>query len=106
MPALRVVLPPSAHPSWDDLRAELAVPAAFPADALAEAEAAAARPLDGLPRDDLTALPFLTVDPPGSLDLDQAMCLQRVGSGFLVRYAIADVAAFVPPDGALDVETH
>jgi exoribonuclease R len=90
--------------SWDDLRAELKVPAQFPAAALAEAEAAARTPrLDG---EDLTALPFLTIDPAGSLDLDQAMCLQRQGSGFLVRYAIADVGAFVSPGGALDAETH
>ena len=109
MPALRVHVPAAAHPSWDDLRTELGVAVDFPPAALAEAQAAAAAApadLPGGPRDDLTALPFLTVDPTGSLDLDQAMCLERSGTGFRVRYAIADVAAFVPPGGALDAETH
>ncbi|MCA1710798.1 MAG: RNB domain-containing ribonuclease [Actinobacteria bacterium] len=103
MRAPRITVPVPA-PGWDDLRAELLVPAAFPPDVLVEAEAAAAAPR--LPDLDLTALPFLTIDPPDSLDLDQAMCLERAGDGFLVRYAIADVAAFVAPGGPLDAETH
>jgi VacB/RNase II family 3'-5' exoribonuclease len=82
----------------------LKVPTQFPADVLAEAEQAAKAPR--LPDDDLTALPFLTIDPAGSLDLDQAMHLERDGSGFTVHYAIADVAAFVTPGSALDAETH
>src|SRR3954454_15020815 len=109
MPTLRVRVPAAAHPSWDDLRAELALPTALPPDVRAEAESAAKTPpgqLPGGPREDLTGLPFLTIDPEGSLDLDQAMCLERSADGFRVRYAIADVAAFVRPGGALDAETH
>ena len=34
------------------------------------------------------------------------MHLERTTSGFLLRYAIADVAAFVTPGGALDKETR
>ena len=60
------------------------------ADALAEAEQVAAAPPD-LPERDETALPFFTVDPPGSMDLDQAMHLERDGDGHRIRYAIADV---------------
>ena len=101
MAALRITVP---HPSWDDLRAELAVPADFPPQVLAEAEAAATAPR--LPERDLTDLPFLTIDPPGSLDLDQAMHLSTTDSGFRIHYAIADVAAFVCPGSALDAETH
>ena len=40
---------------------------------------------------DETDLPFFTVDPPGSMDLDQAMHLERDGDGHRIRYAIADV---------------
>ncbi len=80
------------------------MPADFPADVLAEAEAAVREP--DLPSSDLTDLPFLTIDPPGSTDLDQAMHLERRGDGFRVRYAIADVGAFVRPGGALDAEAH
>ena len=84
------------------IRAELGVPAAFPADVLAAAQAAAAAA--PLPDADLTDLPFVTVDPPGSTDLDQAMCLSRDGSGYRVDYAIADVPGFVPPDGPVAAE--
>ena len=51
-------------------------------------------------------LPFLTIDPPGSLDLDQAIHVERRGDGHRVSYAIADVGAFVEPGSALDVEAH
>ncbi len=39
------------------------------------------------------------------MDLDQAVHLARDGDGYLVHYAIADVASFVPPDGELAAET-
>jgi len=103
VPSPRLVLPPTEH-DWDALRAELQIPKAFPAEVEAEAAAAAAHPV--LPDRDLTDMPFLTIDPAGSVDLDQAMALSREGSGFLVRYAIADVAAFVRPGGAVDLEAH
>ena len=67
--------------------------AAFPDPVLAEAERAAATPWPREGRLDLRDLPFLTIDPPGSMDLDQAMLLERSGDGYTVRYAIADVAA-------------
>jgi VacB/RNase II family 3'-5' exoribonuclease len=89
---------------WDALRAQLQVPGAFSPEVLAEAEAAAKSPR--LPVLDLTAVPFLTIDPPGSMDLDQALYLERTLTGFTVNYAIADVAAFVTPGTALDDETH
>ena len=48
----------------------------------------------------------MTVDPPGSTDLDQAMHLERRGDGFGVDYAIADVPAFVAPGGPVDAEAR
>ena len=102
MPRPRIGLPGTI--SWDELRTELHVPSAFPPEVLAEAAAAAAAPR--LPELDLTSLPFLTIDPEGSLDLDQAMSLERSSAGFTVRYAIADVGAFISPGTALDAETH
>lgn len=83
------------------IRTELGTPPDFSPEALAEAAAAPAE----FPRVDLTGVPFVTVDPPGSRDLDQALHLVPDGDGFLLRYAIADVAAFVRPGGALDRET-
>ncbi|MFJ8824881.1 RNB domain-containing ribonuclease [Streptomyces sp. NPDC102467] len=89
-----------------DLRTTLDVPEEFPAEVLAEAEQVAAAP-PRLPEHDETAIPFFTIDPPTSTDLDQAMHLsRRPGGGYRVRYAIADVAAFVTPGGALDTEAH
>ncbi|WP_306337073.1 RNB domain-containing ribonuclease [Streptomyces sp. KL118A] len=88
-----------------DLRTRLDVPEEFPADVLADATRAAASPR--LPEDDATDLPLFTVDPPTSVDLDQAMHLaRRDGGGFRVTYAIADVAAYVTPGGPLDAEAH
>ncbi|MFE9394993.1 RNB domain-containing ribonuclease [Streptomyces flavidovirens] len=87
------------------LRSTLDVPDEFPAEVLAEAEQAAKAPR--LPAYDATGIPLFTIDPPGSTDLDQAMHLaRREGGGYRVHYAIADVAAFVAPGGALDAEAH
>jgi exoribonuclease R len=98
----RVNLPIEVAPSWADLRRDLGVVEAFPADALAEAASVA----PALPELDRTDLDLFTVDPPGSRDLDQAMALERRGDGWRVSYAIADVAAFVAPGGALDAESR
>lgn len=89
--------PVRAPGSFDALRAELQVPTGFPAEVSAEAEAAAP---DTSGHADLLDVPFLTVDPPGSMDLDQAFHID--GSRF--RYAIADVGSFVVPGGAIDTE--
>lgn len=89
---------------FDAVRAEQDVPERFSDAVLAEAEAVAADPRH-LPETDLTDLPFLTIDPPGAMDLDQAMLLERDGTGFRVRYAIAYLPAFVAPGGAIDTES-
>lgn len=88
-----------------ELRAALEIRTEWPEAALAEAERAAGAPR--LPDHDATELPLFTVDPPGSRDLDQAMHLaHRPGGGYRVHYAIADVAAFVRPGGAIDEEAR
>ncbi|WP_277451832.1 RNB domain-containing ribonuclease [Janibacter sp. DB-40] len=89
----------------DEIRAELEVPEDFPAEVITEAERVAAQPLS-LPERDETDLPFLTIDPPGSMDLDQAMHLSRDGDGYRVRYAIAHLESFVEPGGAIDAEAR
>ena len=112
----------------DELRARYEVPTAFPPEALAEAEAAAtAWAQDGPARlladgaRDARDLELVTIDPPGSMDLDQAVLLERLparseaagasvgdapGSAatYRVHYAIASLATFVTPGGALDAE--
>ena len=86
------------------IRTELDLPDGFPDAVSAEAEAAAKDP--SLPAYDLTELAFLTIDPPGSTDLDQAMHIERRGSGYRLRYAIADVGAFVASGSETDAEAH
>ncbi len=79
------------------------MPEAFPADVLAEAQAAASLTFDDRERVDLD---FVTIDPPGARDLDQAMHIARDGDGHRVSYAIADPGVFIAPGGALDRDTH
>ncbi len=86
------------------LRTELAVAGDFTSEVLADAERAAATV--ELPDEDATDLPLVTVDPTGSRDLDQALHIAVEGDGYLVSYAIADVAAFVTPDSPVDRTAH
>jgi exoribonuclease R len=88
---------------FDAIRRELDVPADFPDDVRAEAEQVLQPDRARVDRIDI---PFLTIDPVGSMDLDQALYIERRGSGYRVHYAIADVAAFVRPNGKLDAECH
>ena len=90
--------------SLAELRENLDVSLQFPETVLADAERAVHSPR--LPDADETEIPFVTIDPPESMDLDQALHLERNGGGYRVRYAIADVAAFVEPGGPMDVEAH
>jgi exoribonuclease R len=86
------------------LRRELGLTEEFPAAALAEAEDAAKNA--ALPATDRTDVPFVTIDPATSQDLDQAMHLsRRSGGGYRVQYAIADVASYVQPGAALEAES-
>ncbi|MFK7992472.1 MAG: ribonuclease catalytic domain-containing protein [Sandaracinaceae bacterium] len=50
---------------------------------------------------DLTGVPFVTIDNADSRDLDQALHVERDGSGHRVRYALADAAYYVRPGTAL-----
>lgn len=85
------------------IRDQFDVPGEFPALVEQEAADRVRRPLTS-DRVDLTALPFLTLDPDGATDLDQAFALERVGDQIRIRYAIADVGWFVAPGSPLDRE--
>lgn len=86
------------------IQAELEIRPEFPPEVVAAARAAAADAR--LPELDRTDIAFVTLDPLGSRDLDQALHLERAGDGYVVHYAIADVAAFVEPGGPIDLEAH
>ncbi|MEM7565921.1 MAG: ribonuclease R [Pseudomonadota bacterium] len=75
----------------------------FPADVLAEAEAATPVPLGT--REDWRALPLLTIDPASAKDHDDAVHAApdedpANEGGWIVTVAIADVAAYVTPKSA------
>lgn len=93
--------------AFETIRDEFEVRQGFNDDVLSEATAAVANP--DLPERDETDVEFITIDPPGSMDLDQAMAIERTNEGearFRVRYAIADVPAFVTAGGVVDDEVR
>jgi exoribonuclease R len=99
--------PAAGGPDFAAVRAEFALPAAFPTEVVAEAQRVAATPpAVGADRVDATDVPLVTIDPPGSKDLDQALGVQRTADGFRMHYAIADLGAFVVPGGVLDAEVR
>ncbi|MDP4507879.1 RNB domain-containing ribonuclease [Nonomuraea turcica] len=97
-------IPVKLEDGFERISRELALPGAFPRAVLDEAEwvAEVPRPTGK----DLTDVPFVTIDPPGSMDLDQAVHLERLRAGYRVWYAIADVGAFVQPGGIIDTEAR
>jgi exoribonuclease R len=104
--SIRLVAPADElRATFSAIRADIGIPEAFRPDVLAEAERSAREPR--LPDADMTDVPFVTLDPPESMDLDQAFHLgRRPQGGFRLLYAIADAAAFVTPGGVVDAEAH
>ena len=81
------------------------IPTGFSAAAEAEAAAASAPTLAG--REDLRDVPFITIDPADARDHDDAVYAEadtdpKNPGGWIVWVAIADVAAYVRPNSALD----
>ena len=81
------------------------IPTGF--SAAAEAEAAAAQPPTLAGREDLRNVPFITIDPADARDHDDAVYAEpdedpKNPGGWIVWVAIADVAAYVRPNSALD----
>ena len=88
----------------DAIKREQKLPEVFPPEVEAAAAQAATAPR--LPDLDRSDLALVTIDPPGAMDLDQALHVERRGDGYRVHYAIADVAAFVDAGDAIDQEAH
>ncbi|TGQ73082.1 MAG: RNB domain-containing ribonuclease [Mesorhizobium sp.] len=84
------------------IRTEFHVPDGFPADVMAAAEVAVRRVPNR--HADRTDMPFVTLDPATSTDLDQAFSIEASGGDLLLHYAIADVAWFVEDGDAIDHE--
>jgi ribonuclease R len=85
------------------------IPTEFPDAALAEAEAAEPAPMDA--REDLRAVPLVTIDPADARDHDDAVAAlpdddPTNPGGYILWVAIADVAQYVRAGGALDREAR
>lgn len=115
MPGLPDIAPADRlRAGFAEIRAELGIVVDHPDDARREAAARAATPTEDAHADLVAAdarvdrrdLELVTLDPAGSRDLDQAFSLHREGDGFVLHYAIADVAAHVVPGGAIDTAAH
>jgi len=84
------------------IRLQYQVPASFPPEVITAAETSAQRaPTDHADR---TAMPYVTLDPASSTDLDQAFAIETSGSDLNLHYAIADVGWFVEDGGVIDDE--
>jgi exoribonuclease R len=84
------------------IREQFQLPGDFPPKVEEAASAAAAKPASG--HVDRTALPFVTLDPTSSTDLDQAFSIERSGADLILHYAIADVGWFVADSSPIDAE--
>ncbi|HUZ62225.1 MAG TPA: VacB/RNase II family 3'-5' exoribonuclease, partial [Acetobacteraceae bacterium] len=81
------------------------IPHVFPAETLEEADAAQAAPLGT--REDLRALPLVTIDGADARDFDDAVFAESApDGGHRLIVAIADVAHYVQPGSALDRTAH
>ena len=60
------------------------------------------RPADRRGREDLTALPLVTIDGESARDFDDAVYCERKGKGFRLVVAIADVSHYVRDGDAID----
>jgi ribonuclease R len=85
------------------------IPHVFGPEVIAEAERA--RPATMAHREDWRAIPLVTIDPVDAKDHDDAVHAERDPDpanpgGFILRVAIADVAAYARPGAALDREAQ
>ena len=96
---------PPFRDAFARIRDQFRVPTTFPPEVETEARAVVERGVSSTARIDARDIAFVTIDPPGSRDLDQAYHAEARGNGYRVHYAIADVAAFVTAGGAIDRES-
>jgi exoribonuclease R len=85
------------------IRAQFHLPAGFPP--AVEQAAAAAAGKSSAEHVDRTDVPFVTLDPLSSTDLDQALAIETEGSDLILRYAIADIGALIDDGDPLDTES-
>ena len=104
------VLGPASAPGIDMLSIirKFHLPTEFPRDVLEQAkripETIDGRQFEG--REDLRGEFIVTIDPDDARDFDDAIHVERIGSGWRLGVHIADVGAYVEPDSPLDREAR
>jgi ribonuclease R len=104
------VLGPASAPGIDMLSIirKYHLPTEFPRNVLDQvkriSETIDARQLEG--REDLRKEFIVTIDPDDARDFDDAIHVEKIGSGWRLGVHIADVAAYVEPDSPLDREAR
>src|SRR5205814_2257084 len=104
------VLGPASAPGIDMLSIirKFHLPTEFPRDVLEQAKAIPkridSRQVEG--REDLRGEFIVTIDPDDARDFDDAIHVEKTGSGWRLGVHIADVAAYVEPSSALDREAR
>lgn len=82
------------------------VPMNFTDGAIWEAEDMASRPITEAGRADLRNLPTLTIDSADAKDLDDAISLEKLDTGWRLYVHIADVSEYVKEGGEVDREAY
>ena len=84
------------------------LPFEFAKEVLAEAKKLpdGVRKPDWKDREDITALPLVTIDSETARDFDDAVYCERQGKGYRLIVAIADVSHYVQAGGALDRDSY
>lgn len=104
------VLGPASDPrvETDAVIHAYGLPTEFPPDVLAAARRIpSAVPPDAFSRRlDLRGQPLVTIDGENARDFDDAIMVEPLGASFLLTVAVADVAAYVAPGSALDIEAR
>ncbi len=104
------VIGPADEPGVDitSIQKKFGLPSAFPAKVLQEAERWDEEQILALAaaekRQDLRALPMVTIDDDDAKDLDDAISLERTADGYRLGVHIADVSYYVQERSALDRE--
>ncbi len=112
-PTGRIIEIIGSGPITPDLEVEIVlrkhgIPHEWPKEVLEEAEQVP-QTLDseGLKnREDLRTLPLITIDGSDARDFDDAVFAERIGEGFRLIVAIADVSYYVARDSHLDKEAY
>ncbi len=88
-------------------KAKWRLQAAWPEEALREAEKACKQPVQPAERvTDLRAVPFVTIDGQSTKDFDDAIYVRAHPERLELYVAIADVSRYVPAGGALDQQAR